>query len=341
MTETDHLLGLVCTTLDEFEDVPLSASVRRSLRIAMQRGDHDEVWFARTDLRPTGGARALAQSEMRAIWPDLDESAALQRYQELFEQWLMERSPSQIPDILKPHFSDDGSGNMISGSVDELERLLALREGRWMQELPDSHARLVMESRILIDQEILGRIRHRTHMYLCRCEAELTFASTSGTIFDRHRHRVDRCLTELAPDVLDKLNASYRRAKDGDAESLSQALLSCRRVLESVAHVVFLPQDEPYTDSRGETRAVTASHYRNRLDAFLDGALAGDTAKRVIHASLGDLDARIEALDKLTQKGVHDAVTQKEVDLCVVQTYLLTGEILSLYESCRVMTAKD
>ena len=74
MTETDHLLGLVRTALDEFEDVPLSASVRRSLRIAMQRGDQDEAWFAREDLRPMGGARDLAKSEMKTIWPELSDA---------------------------------------------------------------------------------------------------------------------------------------------------------------------------------------------------------------------------------------------------------------------------
>ena len=333
MTETDHLLDLVRVALDEFEVVPLSASVRRALRIAMQRGDQDEAWFAREDLRPMGGTRYLAQSELQAIWPDLDPTTATERHRALFEHWLEERSPSQIPDNLRPHFTDDGSGNMIGGAVDELERVLFLRQGVWMEEMPDLPRRAVMESRIQVDTEILGRIRHRTYIYLCRSEAELTLSSTSATVFDRHRRRVDRFLAALAPDGLDKLNASYRRARDGDPESLSHALLSCRRVLESVADVVFPAQAEQHIDSTGKSHPVGVSNYRNRLVAGLEGGLGGNTAKRAVHAALDDVDARIDTLDKLSQKGVHDAVTQEEVDLCVVQTYLLTGEILSLHES--------
>jgi hypothetical protein len=333
MTETNHLLGLVRTALDEFETVSLATSVRRSLRIAIQRGDQDEAWFAGADLRPIGGARSLVKRELRAFWPDLDPQSALHRHRELFELWLTERSPHQIPDILEPYMKDDGSGVMIAGSVDELERKVAMRESVWMRDMPDLQSRATMENRIQIDQEILGRVRHRTYVYLCDCEAKLTFSSTSGTVFDRHRRRVDRYLAELAPDALDKLNASYRRARDGEPESLSQALLSCRRVLESVADVVFPPQSEPNTDTKGNVHLVDRPHYKNRLDAFVDLAFLGETTNRTVHASFDDLDARIETLDKLTQKGVHDAVTQEEVDLCVVQTYLLTGEILSLHES--------
>jgi hypothetical protein len=340
MTETDHLLGLVRTALDEFEDVPLSASVRRSLRIAMQRGDQDEAWFAREDLRPMGGARDLAKSEMKTIWPELSDAESMVRFRELFEVWLVERSPSQIPENLTPHFSDDGSGSMIGGSVDEIERVLSLRRGKWMEEMGDLRNRAVMESRVQVDEEILGRIRQRTFMYLCRCEAELSFASTSATVFDRHRRRVDRHLAVLAPDALDKLNASYRRARDGDPESLSQALLSCRRVLESVANIVFPARAEAYIDSKGNSRDVGIPQYRNRLFAFLDGAIAGDTAKQALNVTIDDFVARIEASDDLDQKGVHDTVTQEEVDLCVVQTYLMAGEILSMFESrARTTTA--
>jgi hypothetical protein len=34
----------------------------------------------------------------------------------------------------------------------------------------------------------------------------------------------------------------------------------------------------------------------------------------------------------LTNKGVHANVTQAEVDTCVMQTYLLAGEILRIFE---------
>ena len=274
----------------------------------------------------------VAMAEVRAIWPDLDPGPAHEHYKELFEHWLEERSPNQIPDIVKPHIADDGSGSIIAGSVDELERLLALRQGPWMADAGDIQGRAVLEARVQIDQEVLGRIHHRTFTYLCQCEAELSFAATAATVFDRHRRVVDRHLATLTPDVLDKLNGTYRAAKEGDPESRSQALLSCRRVLGSIADVVFPAQSEPFTDSTGSARDVSTKNYRNRLFAFLDGAVAGDTAKKLLGATIEDFIDRVESLDDLSQKGVHDSVTQQEVDLCVAQTYQLAGEVLSLYE---------
>ena len=278
-----------------------------------------------------GGSRYVAMAEVKAIWPDLDPGPAQALYKELLEHWLKERSPSEIPDSVKPHFHDDGSGSVIAGSVDELERMLSLREGRWMDEFGDIEQRVVLEARVQIDQEIIGRIRHRTFMYLCRCETELTFSATTSTVFDRHRRVVDQHLASLAPDVLEQLNATYRAAKEGDVESRSQALLSCRRILMSIADAVFPALSEPFIDSKGSSRDVSAPNYRNRLFAFLDGAVAGGTAKALLGATLEDFINRVESLDDLSQKGVHDAVTPQEVDLCVVQTYLLAGEILWLF----------
>jgi hypothetical protein len=50
-----------------------------------------------------------------------------------------------IPDPLRGYFTDDGSGTMIPGSVDELERARKLREGVLMDEAPDAETRAVLE----------------------------------------------------------------------------------------------------------------------------------------------------------------------------------------------------
>jgi hypothetical protein len=169
-------------------------------------------------------------------------------------------------------------------------------------------------------------------MYSCRCEAELTFASWSGSVFIRHQRRVDKLLAASAPDALDKLNAAFRRGQDGDPESGSQGLMSCRRALLAVADVVFPAQDEPYIDSERVSHSVGASNYRNRLFAHLDKTSTGGTAAYALLATLDGLIERIEAVDDLAQKGVHAVVSQEEVELCAVQMYLLAGELLALHD---------
>ena len=50
-------------------------------------------------------------------------------------------------------------------------------------------------------------------------------------IFEKYRQYVDKKLRDIAPDVLEKFISVYKRMNDEDPESKSQALLSCRRIL--------------------------------------------------------------------------------------------------------------
>jgi hypothetical protein len=44
------------------------------------------------------------------------------------------------------------------------------------------------------------------------------------------------------------------------------------------------------------------------------------------------LGERLDALNALGSKGVHDAVAPAEVDQCLIQTYLAAGDLLRLAE---------
>jgi hypothetical protein len=156
---------------------------------------------------------------------------------------------------------------------------------------------------------------------------------TSSSIFDRHRQRVDEYLMALSPDVLEKFNAAYRRANDGDHESLTHALTSCRRILVAIADIVFPAQDLLWRDGSGIDHVVDADRYRNRIYAFLAEASASGSMKRVTSAAVDDLATRIESLSDSGGKGVHASVAQSEVDLCVIQTYLLAGELLTILDA--------
>lgn len=48
--------------------------------------------------------------------------------------------------------------------------------------------------------------------------------------------------------------------------------------------------------------------------------------------TLQDFGSRIDKVYAPTNKGVYDGVAQAEVDPCVMQTYLLAGEILQILE---------
>jgi hypothetical protein len=60
--------------------------------------------------------------------------------------------------------------------------------------------------------------------------------------------------------------------------------------------------------------------------------MSGSTHSKLLLATLQDFGSRIDAVYSLTNKGVHDNVSPAEVDTCVMQTYLLAGEILRIFE---------
>ena len=63
MTNIDHVLGLTRQALDEFDSVPLAASLRRALRIARLRGDITYAHMFQLDLRPHGGSTVWRRTE--------------------------------------------------------------------------------------------------------------------------------------------------------------------------------------------------------------------------------------------------------------------------------------
>ena len=132
----------------------------------------------------------------------------------------------------------------------------------------------------------------------------------------------------LAPDALAAFAAAVKRVQEGDAESLSHALTSCRRVLKAVADKVYPARSGEVTGVDGKARAMTDDKYLNRLNQAVAEALGKHGQGAVLQAVLQDFGKRLSALNDLASKGVHDSVTAAEVDICVIQTYLLVGDIL-------------
>ena len=326
MASSEHILTLTRKTLDEFETVGLSASCRRAFRVAQLQGHADDAWLFRADLRPHGGSTHVRQIETSALFPDREYADVRTADAKLREIWIQERQPT-IPDILAERLEKD---ILLVGSIDDLERNLRQLDGGTTIEV-DLNARVELQQRAAMDAEILDRIRTRTFAYLCRVETDLSIAVATAHIFDAHRSRVDQFLRDVASDVLEKFSSAYRRVAEGEKESGSQALTSCRRILKEVADVVSPGQRQPVTGADGKTRDLTDDKYINRIAHFYSQTPISGTLADSFRATLDDIGNRLHKLNELTGKGVHDDVNVREVEWCVIQTYLLAGEILQLY----------
>jgi len=172
---------------------------------------------------------------------------------------------------------------------------------------------------------VVARLRGAIEDWLSHAVIRLRYGVVVDSVFERTRSRFDALLSQHAPEVGRKLSAAYQRAYDSDPEEWSQALSSCRRAIKALADVVYSPSDQEV-----DSRSLTDSDYRNRLIQFAAEHLESKSQKKLLSVEISSVVDRVEALDKMANKGVHAEVDERDLELTIVHTYLLAGELLDL-----------
>ncbi len=75
---------------------------------------------------------------------------------------------------------------------------------------------------------------------------------------------------------------------------------------------------------------MTQAAYRNRLWQYIAERVESETTRDLILATLHELGRRLDHIDSLANKGLHATVSADEADQCILQTYLLVGDLLRL-----------
>jgi hypothetical protein len=169
---------------------------------------------------------------------------------------------------------------------------------------------------------IRSKVLSLLHGYVSRVSHELQFSNLQESIFERQKDMIDARLAESCGTVLEKVPAIYDRLGAFDAEAISQALSTCRRIIDAFADSVFPPKDETL-ELDGNTINLTAKHHQNRINAFIVARCSSDSRRKQLRRALADLYDRVSV-------GVHQDVTGEEARFLFLRTYLLLGEILSL-----------
>lgn len=317
MATTDHILRLTQIALEEFDDRPLTATIRRAVRIANLLGDAETAVRLGLELKPIGGdVKANAEDTKRLL---VDDSL-----------WGDPKGP--VESALGEYMEDRrlAPGKVQSMSIAEMEFWDKYVEG---EEIGGED---ILEGRIQ-GLQMLERIRHRTFTALCAWERELTLGGTTEAIFGRFERRVQRLLSEGAPRLIDQFNAVARRLRDAallnptssGSEDLAQAVTTCRRILKAVTDYVF-PGEVGLVSADGHV--LDDEKYRNRIREFAKAADTGDRMRAAIEAAVVGLCDRFDALDGLASKGVHADIAVEEAELCAITTFVVTGEIVRIHE---------
>ena len=320
---------MVETLLDGFDQLSASGAARRALRVATLLDDKPAmIWLRREgeeltqdDLSPEVQTRVLRD----LVINDLAYLPRQQAFSIVMSDFAAYYERRKIDDR-----------TLIPTPLREIERHIEFVEDeaeRLVGQVPSGQLyQAAMQARVNMNRHraLLEQTKDVIFKYLIGVEKRIVFETVAEDIFYCVKQRVDTAVSVVSREVLDQFSSAYERLKAGDSEALSHALLSCRRILKSVADVVYPARSEPVIGADGKERKLTDERYINRLLQFVSEQVGKHGSGEVLQANLAELGVKLSAIDGLASKGVHASVTIAEVEVCIVQTYLVIGEIMGI-----------
>ncbi len=239
----------------------------------------------------------------------------------------------------RPYFSKDPKSGlskrvMYTDSIEEIEHTLAM--GTTSLEAAQSGRRYERQGIRIEMSRASGRLASRRtliYSYASRVHYELRLSGLADSVFGRLRSSVDSSIGMIVPESARKLSAVYENLKSDNPEDWANATHSCRRVLQDLADALFPARSEPIIrDINGKSKQIGLGpdQYINRLVCYIESRSDSNRFTEIVGSHLRYIGDRLDSLFGASQKGSHSTVTQVEADRCVVYTYLLVGDILSL-----------
>lgn len=350
MTIHAQALSIVQEGLRDHGDIPLSQTLKKAIRVARLLHDYDNLWWLELELLDPRDEEAWKlHADRMKVHYSRDEYVEIGgRIIHLYST--ERRSPTP---------QEDGSwkdlGGSFPASVLDLEQatpgVVATAAGIEPEGgiLPPTErdirrAKAVVENlarRLTHEyQVVLNRISMRVFTYLSETE-QILLERRLSSILERTFELVEKKLETVAPDAVSQLRAAHRRLSEGDSEAHSHALTSCRRLLKTLADLVYPASAEEVVGADGTPRVLTESMYIARLWQFASDRVGSHKSGKLLMEAVNDVGRRIDRLYDLASKGVHGSPTPDETEQCVVQTYFLVGDLLRLQEGNSSIVVED
>lgn len=343
MSELSELHELVQGTIIAVDNgtVKLSAVIRSCIRIARLRDDFvNLLWLQREIIdNQNEYERNRVFSE---IMPHFTKEQ-FDHYNKFFiEMWIQER-----PAILFKDERIEKTDMIIAKNVVELENELKGMIDTYNKAqtpagmhpldtavLEKQNFYLRMQAQMYINhyQKILENIKNRVYDFLGQTEKQILYGQFHADIFEQNRKYVELRLNQVCPEAIKELVALLHRMKDKTPEARAQALLSCRRMLKDLADIFYPPTNQKIPGADGKTRDLSEDKYINRLWQFIYDKIHTTTSAELLMASLEDLGHRLDRIYDFTNKGIHSDVDEFEMNQCLMQTYLLIGDLLRIFD---------
>jgi hypothetical protein len=171
------------------------------------------------------------------------------------------------------------------------------------------------------------------HDYVSRRHYELKFSDVAQDVFSTVRETVDSEVGSVVPEAVQKFNAVHENLRSDNPEDWSNAVHSCRRILQELADTIFPSQTESRFVKEGKKEReirLGPDHYINRLISFVEDNSSSSRFEELVGSHLHFLGDRLDAIFRAAQKGSHNSVSREDANRYVVYTYMIVGDILAL-----------
>jgi hypothetical protein len=199
--------------------------------------------------------------------------------------------------------------------------------GDWAYRIMDMHEKQLANTTNYIStlSGIKSRVLSILHTFVSGIYYEKEFDSLSESIFEKYKSDVDSLISANCGDVLEQIPSVISRLAEGDSESISQALTTVRRIIDSFADSIFPPR-ETTINIGGNEVTLGANKHQNRINAFVNERIESKSRKIKIRQNLSNLYERVSV-------GVHNDVSAEEARSLFLNCYLLLGEVLHISEA--------
>ena len=180
----------------------------------------------------------------------------------------------------------------------------------------------LMSSQISKLGGVKSRVISLLHDFATNVYYEKIFDNLAENIFDKYKSEIDLLIAQNAGDIIEQIPSVVARLTDTDKESISQALMTCRRVIDSFADHIFPPTNEIIRIGEKDL-SLKADKSLNRLNAYVHLNCNSESRQKKIRQNLQNLYDRVST-------GVHSDVDAQEARNLFFNVYLMLGEILTL-----------
>ncbi|MCM2474940.1 hypothetical protein HGO38_15770 [Rhizobium sp. CG5] len=306
LTENEHILELSRELLDDIELDRLASDklLLKCNRLARLTGS-DEI-------------REWLGYEMQGYNGTAEVSL---RYMNLTGRWTDFKEKKGYWEPLAVH---ESTIEILKARIDATK--ITSVEGDWAFRVTNDTrtAHASMGGRIAALTGVRSRVLGLLHTFISGIYYERQFANVAADTFETYKRSVDILIAEKAGAILIKMPSVVARLKEGDSEAVSQALTTCRRILEALADAIFPPKAGTY-EIGGNQISLDASKHQNRLNAYIAQRTDSESRRTRLRQNLKNLFDRVST-------GVHNDVDAAEAFALFLNVYLFLGEVLSLPE---------